>query len=119
MWIREPIEPWTRKQPAPDPKFRLQVLDKLKVIQDRGYVEEGHVESLTCFFAVAKGLSDIRMVYDGTRSGLTAVLWDPWFPLPTVNSHLRLIEPGTFMADNVFGLRLVCGRYLPNGTDRD
>jgi hypothetical protein len=84
MWIGEPIEPWTRnKQPAPDPNFRLQVLDKLKVIQDRGYVGEGHVESLIWFFAVAKGLSDIRMVYDGTRSGLNAVLWAPWFPLPT------------------------------------
>jgi hypothetical protein len=97
------MEPWTRKQPAPDPNFWLQVLDKLKVIQDRGYVGEGHVESLICFFAVAKGLSDIRMAYDGTRSGLNAVLWAPWFPLPTVNSHLRLVEPGTFMADNDIG----------------
>jgi hypothetical protein len=44
------------------------------------------------------------MVYDGTRSGLNDVLWAPWFPLPTVNSHLRrLVEPGTFMADNDVG----------------
>jgi hypothetical protein len=44
------------------------------------------------------------MVYDGTRSGLNDVLWAPWFPLPTVTSHLRrLVEPGTFMADNDVG----------------
>jgi len=103
MWIREPIVPWTRKQPAPVPQHRQQVLEKLDVIRSRGYVGEGQVESLICFFAVHKGASDIRMVYDGTRSGLNDVLWAPWFPLPTVNSHLWLVEPGTFMADNDVG----------------
>ena len=43
------------------------------------------------------------MVYDGTRSGLNDVLWAPWFPLPTVNSHLRLVKLGTFMAINDVG----------------
>jgi len=104
MWIREPIVPWTWKQPAPVPQHpQQQVLEKLDVICLRGYVGEGQVESLICFFAVQKGASDIRMVYDGTQSGLNDVLWAPWFPLPTVNSHLRLVEPGTFMADNDVG----------------
>jgi len=104
MWIREPIVPWTRKQPAPAQRHRQQVLEKLEVIQSRGYVGEGQVDSLIFFFAVQKGASDIRMVYDGTRSGLNDVLWAPWFPLPTVTSHLRrLVEPGTFMADNDVG----------------
>ena len=103
MWILEPIVPWTQKQPAPVPQHRQQVLEKLDVIRSRGYVGEGQVELLICFFAVQKGASDIRMVYDGTRSGLNDVLWAPWFPLPTVNSHLRLVELGTFMADDDVG----------------
>jgi len=70
MWIREPIVPWTRKQPAPAPQHRQQVLEKLDVIRSRGSVGEGQVESLICFLAVQKGASDIRIVYDGTRSGL-------------------------------------------------
>ena len=71
------------------PRHRHQVLEKLDVIRSRGYVGEGQVESVMCFFAAQKGASDIRMVYDGTRSGLNNVLWGPWFPLPTVNSRLR------------------------------
>ena len=39
-------------------------------VRSRGYVGEGQVESLICFLAVQKGASDIRIVYDGTRSGL-------------------------------------------------
>jgi len=39
------------------------------------------------------------MVYDGTKSGLNSVLWAPWFPLPTVDSHLCAVEKDTFMGD--------------------
>ena len=46
MWIRQPIVPWTRKQPAPVPQHQQQVLEKLDEICLRGYVGEGQVESL-------------------------------------------------------------------------
>ena len=46
-----------------------------------------------------KGIHDIRMVYDASRSGLNDAVWAPWFPMPTVNYHLRAVEVGTFMAD--------------------
>ena len=39
------------------------------------------------------------MVYDGTKSGLNAVMWAPWFPLPTVESHLRVVDVNTYMGD--------------------
>ena len=55
--------------------------------------------ALTTFFAVPKGALDIWMVYDGTVLGLNDALWIPWFTLPTVESHLQIVEPGTFMAD--------------------
>jgi hypothetical protein len=40
------------------------------------------------------------MVYYGTKSGLNKLLWAPWFPLLTVVSLLRCVDPGTWMADN-------------------
>ncbi len=39
------------------------------------------------------------MVYDGTKSGLSDALWVPWFPLPTIDTHLRAVLPDTLMAD--------------------
>jgi hypothetical protein len=39
------------------------------------------------------------MVYDSTKSGLNVSLWPPWFPLPTIEMHLRSIVPGLYMGD--------------------
>ena len=39
------------------------------------------------------------MVYNATSSGLNDAVWCPWFALPTVETHLRAVEVGTFMAD--------------------
>jgi hypothetical protein len=50
-------------------------------------------------FSVQKGEDDIRVVYDGSVSGLNEVLWVPRFVLPTLRTHLRAVENGTFMAD--------------------
>jgi hypothetical protein len=57
------------------------------------------VKSLTTFFGVPKGEDDMRVVYDGSLPGLNAALWCPWFMLPNTNSHLRTVEPVTFMSD--------------------
>jgi hypothetical protein len=54
--------------------------------RERGYIAMGERKSLIFFFDIPKGLDDIRVVYDGTRSGLNAALRAPWFPLPTVDS---------------------------------
>jgi len=54
-------------------------------------------------FDVPKGDDDIRMVYDGTKSGLNACLWAPWFPLPTVDSLLRSVCASTWLGDNNIG----------------
>jgi hypothetical protein len=48
--------------------------------------------SLTRFFAVAKGDEDIRMMYNGTLSGLNARLWCPLFTLSTINTMVRALE---------------------------
>jgi hypothetical protein len=77
------------------------VTKKLQVARGRNYIAGGgeQVMSLTTFFHVPKGEEDIRMVYDGTASGLNDSLWVPRFAMPTIRTHLRGVEPGTFMAD--------------------
>ena len=82
-----------------DATLRGQIKKKLEKVRARRYIAGGFVSSLTSFFAVQKGESDIRMVYDGTKSGLNDSMWVPRFALPTIDTHLRSIEEGTFLAD--------------------
>ena len=104
LWIMDKLEPWTQAQKLPkDAKNKEKVLEKLADIRRKGYVEAGKVESLISFFEVPKGESDIRMVYDGTKSGLNDALWAPWFPLPTVETMLRSVTGGTWLGDNDVG----------------
>ena len=56
--------------------------------------------SLISVFDVPKGKDDIRLVYNGSSSGLNDAVWAPWFSLPTVDSHLRAVDESTFMSDN-------------------
>jgi hypothetical protein len=68
------------------------MVEKLRKVRKRRYVEPGEVLSLTSFFAVLKGVMDIPMVYDGTKLGLNDNIWVPRFPLPTINTHLRAAD---------------------------
>ena len=99
---------------------------KLAKVRDRRYVKPSdEIHSLTSFFAVPKGEDDVRMVYDGTKSGLNECIWVPRFPLPTVATHLRAVESGTFMGDMDVGdmflnfvlhesMQALCGIDLTN-----
>lgn len=131
LWMKGRMDPWLQSQRLPrDPKDIPKVVEKLCVARDKGYIDIGLVQSLISFFEVPKGLTDIRMVYDGTKSGLNEMLWAPWFPLPTVDSLLRSVEPGTWMSDNDVGemflnfilhesVQALCGvdltLYFPDG----
>jgi hypothetical protein len=79
------------------------VVKKISKVRKRKYISTGYVSSLTDFFSVPKGANDIRMVYNGTSSGLNDVLWVPSFPLPTVDTLLRAVHPDTWMADTDLG----------------
>ncbi len=46
-----------------------------------------------------KGEDDVRIVFDGSKSGLNAAIWAPSFTLPTVESLLPMLEPGTWQGD--------------------
>jgi hypothetical protein len=60
----------------------------------------GMILSLTSFFSVSKGETDIWMVYSGTSSGTNAHLWAPWFALPTIYALAGALEGGMYMSDS-------------------
>ena len=106
--IRDGLKVWFNKRPArwrqpqkggKTPAEHEFMKKKLKKVRDLRYVAPGPVESLTSFFAVPKGEDDIRMVYDGTKSGLNDSIWVPSFPLPTVDTMLRAVTYDTVMSD--------------------
>jgi hypothetical protein len=101
VWFREAPKQWRRPQP-PGASAQIHELMKAKLgkVRERRYVQgSSDIHSLISFFAVPKGEDDVRMVYDGTKSGLNDCIWVPRFPLPTVGTHLRAVESGTFMGD--------------------
>jgi hypothetical protein len=63
-----------------------------------------NVKSLIKYFAVPKGLSDIRIVYDATASGLNEAVWAPSFWLPTIDSSMvRALGSSSWMVDRDIG----------------
>lgn len=103
-----------------DEVVRERIRKKVQKVLERQYLGYGPVESLISFFSVPKGKDDIRVVYNGTSSGLNEAIWVPRFPLPTMQRHLRQVDERTFMADADLGemflnfplhklLRRLCG----------
>jgi hypothetical protein len=83
--------------------LRLEMRRKMHKIRRLRYIIPGTVKSLTSFFATPKGVSDICMVYDGTKSSLNDTMWESSFSLPSVEAHLRFVMPGTYMGDMDIG----------------
>ena len=84
-----------------DPTTARLVASKLEDVLNTCYLHlSPHgILSWMSFFPVPKGLSDVRMVYNGTSNGLNDCLWAPWFPLPTVDAVERSLVPGTCLGD--------------------
>ena len=85
------------------PGLQALVAAKLDVMTTRDYLETGHVSNTVHYFAVPKGDSDIRVVFDGTSSGLNETLWAPNFFLPSARSASLCMSFDTWMADMDFG----------------
>ena len=100
LWIKGPLPEYRVPQRGEkDTVTREAIKAKLSAVISKGYLVQGEVKSLTSFFAVPKGEGDVRIVYDGTKSGLNNQLWAPWFPLPTIDTHLRSLNAGYCMGD--------------------
>jgi hypothetical protein len=75
------------------------VRSKVVPVRQRNYIEAGKVTSLTHYFWVPKGVEDVRMVYNGTGSGLNDAVWAPHFGLPYVTHTVRSLMPGYCQCD--------------------
>jgi hypothetical protein len=90
---------------------------KLEKVLAKGYIELVDielVEAMMFMFHVDKGANNIRLVYDGTRSGLNESVYAPWFALPTIDSMTRWVIAGAWLTDNDYGeIFLNCPLHPP------
>ena len=92
-------EYWAKQRWPENQSEREQLKKKLHKPVSKNYITRGFVKSLISFFAVLKGETDIRIVYDATKSGLNESIWAPNFFLPTVDSVLRNADSDTWYGD--------------------
>jgi hypothetical protein len=103
------------QQPPKTPEDRILVWKKLFSVRERLYIEPGEVTSLMHMFYVPKGSKDIRMVYNGTASGVNDCLFWPHFSLPTIQQASRALAEGYYQADMDMGemfLNFILGKKL-------
>ena len=84
MFTGNPLISKVPQLPYDESSICQKVKDKIQRVLDRGYIvlkDIEEMESLMCFFHVPKGKEDIRMVYDGSKSGFNSSLYAPWFAL--------------------------------------
>lgn len=99
-YIEKRLPQYRKKQRVPsDPKTLEQMKEKLDNVIGKNYIERGRVKSLINCFPVPKGEGDIRLVYDGTKSGLNDTVWAPNFFLPSIDSLLALVDVDSWFAD--------------------
>ena len=77
------------------------VAGKLEGMVKCDYLETGHVASIVHFFAAPKLDTDIRVIFNGTSSGLNEALWSPNF-LPSAKS-VSMCLSFSMWADMDFG----------------
>ena len=91
------------------------MITKVNKVRERRYIEQlDGVQSITHMFPVPKGETDIRMVYNGTSSGLNAALWAPHFGLPMVEHTLRSLLGGYHQADLDVAEMFLCFKIHPD-----
>eukprot|EP00536_Pseudo-nitzschia_multiseries_P015340 jgi/Psemu1/42140/gm1.42140_g len=84
------------QSPYSDPNIKALIKEKASIVIDKGYIKLADiefVEAMMFMFHVLKGKMDVRIVDDGTKSGLNNTLHTPWFSLPTMmDSMLQWVE---------------------------
>jgi hypothetical protein len=105
-FVMDPPSSKERQRPNKNPLFAEKERSKVLKVIKRGYlrpVSLDETKSLMHYFSVPKGGDDIRMVYDGSKCGLNAATFAPWFAVPTSSSLERSVLPHTVQGDNDFG----------------
>ncbi|KAL7556763.1 hypothetical protein ACA910_009419 [Epithemia clementina (nom. ined.)] len=83
--------------------MRKKIAIKLEDVRKKKYIAPGRCVATMNYFSVPKGEADIRMVYDGTKSGLNDCLFSPWFPLPDADALTNTLDDGYWCVDNDYG----------------
>ena len=93
------------QKPFANPSVKARVRAKIEKALHRRYMINSGItlRAFIKYFGVPKGEFDIRVVYDGTASGLNDCIWVPSFWLPTSDSVVRALGPDSFMADRDVG----------------
>jgi len=112
--IRDPgsLAKYKRRQRRLEPDIARKLAEKIHDQRVKGYIEQLETSagepdqpiSDVDYFPVPKTECpvtgkrlDIRVVYNGTSSGLNEAVWAPNFWLPTPNTALRHLDYGLFM----------------------
>ncbi len=104
VFVERPLPSYRKRQQVTrDPVKLKQVGKKIDKVIQRKYLHQTYIKSLINFFDVPKGESDIRLVYDGTKSGLNDAVWAPNFFLCSVDSALMWANAETWYSDRDLG----------------
>ena len=93
---------------------------KVQTVTKKRYLNTRFVKSLINYFGAPKGTDDIRVVYDGAKSGLTDSTSAPNCYMPLLSSLLMFVSSKSWYSDMDLGemflnyfihvdLRLYCG----------
>jgi hypothetical protein len=91
IFVQAPLPTKMRAARRPTPDKEAQLGPKVDTVRLRNYILAGQVLNLTDLFDVPKGDTNIRVVYNGTLSGLNEVLQAPGFLLPNSDMAARLL----------------------------
>ena len=91
------------QQPGKTKRDAELVRSNVILVQLKNYIESGPVDSFIHYFYMSKGLKDICMVYNGTRSGQSNAAWAPHFGLLYVTHTIRSLMPGYCQCDHYIG----------------
>ncbi|KAL7561687.1 hypothetical protein ACA910_016450 [Epithemia clementina (nom. ined.)] len=83
LWTKLPQQRIEKQSALGDAAMVAMITTKLEDVCGKGYVHAHlSIKATMNYFAVPKGNTDVRMVYNGTKSGLNECLYAPWFFLP-------------------------------------
>ena len=78
-------------------RIRQKVKEKIQRVINNGYIklrDIKEVKSLMYYFHIPKRDDNIRIVYDGSKSGLNKSLFAPWFNLPSSETIVQWVLLG-------------------------